>query len=194
MLLALLLILVGCDSANSVRKLPRPEIEYPPANLPASLHQENWASKQRDTLGQGSCVHASSTNMFRWHNMFEFGEEWRAENHGGEYDSRLMRKLDAKGIKYVYTQKADPRFLDWVSETRRAAPLWFKPSHCCLFLGWCEKDGRQYAAILDPNRPGKIELTPREQFVRLWAGYGGFAYTILNPPAPQLTWPSYEVL
>jgi hypothetical protein len=53
-------------------------------------------------------------------------------------------------------------------------------------VGWVNRDGRQYAAILDNNYPGRFELTPREQFVRLWAGYGGFALTVMDDPASSL--------
>ena len=52
----------------------------------------------------------------------------------------------------------------------------------------------QYAAILDNNYPGRFELTPREQFVRLWAGYGGFALSVLQDPASSLPYRSYEVI
>ena len=53
---------------------------------------------------------------------------------------------------------------------------------------------KPYAAILDNNYPGRFELTPREQFVRLWAGYGGFALTVMHDPASSLPYRSYEVI
>jgi hypothetical protein len=154
------------------------------------LHKENWLGK----LGQGSCVHASLTNHLRWLNMYDKGEMWRSKYEDGEYDTRLEKRLKAEGLEFVSTRQSDPRFLDWASGTRRGAILWWKPSHCCWFCGWVTVNGKQYAAVLDPNRPGKFELTPREQFIRLWAGYGGFALTVLAPPSSSLTWQSYEVL
>ena len=187
----MLLVLAGCDSGVvNVRALPTPEPEQPPANLPVQLHQRNWTG----SLGQGSCVHASLVNHLRWLNRFELGERWRTTYADGEWDSRLRDRLDAAGIDYSYTLKADPRFLDWASATRRGAILWWKPAHCCTFVGWIERDGKQYAAILDNNYPGRFELTPREQFIRLWAGYGGFALTVLNDPSSSLPYQSYEVL
>jgi len=187
----MLLVLAGCDSGIvKVRALPSPKPEQPPANLPVQLHQRNWTG----SLGQGSCVHASLVNHLRWLNKFELGERWRATYADGEWDSRLRDRLDAAGIDYSYTLKADPRFLDWASATRRGAILWWKPAHCCTFVGWIERDGKQYAAILDNNYPGRFELTPREQFIRLWAGYGGFALTVLNDPSSSLPYQSYEVL
>lgn len=185
------LLFVGCDLAPvRVRALPPPAIEQPPANLPAELHQRNWTGPLR----QGSCVHASLTNHLRWLNQYELGEKWRATHSDGEYDSRLRDRLDAANIDYSYTLKADPRFLDWASNTRRGAILWWKPSHCCTFMGWVTRPDGQYAAILDNNYPGKFELTPREQFIRLWAGYGGFALSVMHDPTSSLPYRSYEVI
>ena len=187
----ILLVLAGCDSGNvNVRELPAPSPEQPPANLPVELHQRNWTG----SLGQGSCVHASLVNHLRWLNKIELGERWRSTYADGEWDSRLRDRLDAAGVDYSYTLKADPRFLDWASATRRGAILWWKPAHCCTFVGWIEREGKQYAAILDNNYPGRFELTPREQFIRLWAGYGGFALTVLNDPSSSLPYRSYEVI
>lgn len=189
-LLVLLACAVGCEIPPvSVRSLPAPAPESPAANLPAELHQRNWTGD----LGQGSCVHASLTSHLRWLNQYELGERWRKTYSDGEYASRLMQRLDAEEIDYSYTLKADPRFLDWATSTKRGAILWWKPAHCCTFMGWVEKDGTQHAAILDNNRPGLFELTPREQFVRLWAGYGGFALTVLDDPATAPPYKSYEV-
>ena len=128
-----LVTLVGCEEpAVRVRSLPVPAAEQPSSNLPAALHQRNWTG----SLGQGSCVHASLVNHLRWLNEFELGERWRTTYSDGEWDSRLRDRLDAAGIDYSYTIKADPRFLDWASNTRRGAILWWKPSHCCTFVGW----------------------------------------------------------
>ncbi len=133
-------------------------------------------------------------NHMRWLNQFALADAWWKTYHDGEYASRLMQRLDAANIPYVFTERADPRFLDWCTKTRRGAILWWKPSHCCTFCGWTrQSDGKTYAVILDNNRPGNWELTEREQFVRLWAGYGGFALAVMKPPASQKTWLSYEV-
>jgi len=111
-LVASLMLLAGCEPTPvQVRALPSPRTEQPAANLPASLHQRNWTGPQR----QGSCVHASLTSHLRWLNEFELGEQWRSTYSDGEYASRLMRRLDAAGIDYSYTLKADPRFLDWAT-------------------------------------------------------------------------------
>lgn len=193
LILIALLLIGGCSlpgMRSQVRALPVPEIEQPPANLPRELHQRNWTG----TLRQGSCVHASLTSHLRWLNQYEVGERWRRTYGDGEYETRLRNRLDAAGIDYAFTNKADPRFLDWASETRRGAICWWKPSHCCTFMGWVNRPDGQYAAILDNNYPGRFELTKREQFVRLWAGYGGFALSVIGEPASSIPYQSYEIV
>jgi hypothetical protein len=187
----LLVSLFGCDQMRPRRAiaLPVPAVEQPPCNLPGSLHIRNWLGP----LNQGSCCHASLKNHALWHNDFAFVANW--PHADGEYASRLRQRLDAAGYDYAFTEKADPRFLDWCSRERHGAVLWWKPSHACTFMGWVQgNDGKQYATILDNNYPGKFEYTEREQFIRLWAGYGGFALSLLQPPTISLPYRSYEVL
>ncbi len=62
-------------------------------------------------------------NHLRWLNRFELGERWRSTYADGEWDSRLRDRLDAAGIDYSYTLKADPRFLDWAVQQARSDPL-----------------------------------------------------------------------
>lgn len=197
----LLLALVGCDVVEPQRTvvpLPSPGYSLPPCNLPLELRQKNWASKDRETYGQGSCVFASLTSHSRWLNQLGLAEEVRSTFQGGEYETRLIQKLDAlkskyPDLEYAYTRKADPRFLDWCNAERRGCILWWKPYHCCAFMGWVTRAGKQYAVILDNNRTERFELTEREQFIRLWAGYGGFGLCLMYDPAPTVPYPSYEL-
>ena len=193
MFLAVLLVsFAGCDDGRPVRAraLPAPPAEAPPANLPTPLRQSNWLGANNE----GSCVHASLTSHLRWENQWALAEQWRRTYNGGEYDSRLRHRLDAAKIPYTFTREANPAFLDWCHATRRGCILWWKPSHCCTFLGWITKDSKQYAAILDNNLVQQIELTEREQFLRLWAGYGGFALAVTHEPATSIPWQSYEII
>ena len=182
--------LIGCvTQPTRIRPVATPQVEEPAANLPAVLHQRNW----KGSRNQGSCVHASLVNHLRWLNLHELAQRWKGRYSDGEWESRLRKRLDASGIAYLYTVKADPRFLDWADATRRGAILWWKPDHCCTFAGWVHRNGRQYAAILDSNYPGSFEITPREQFARLWAGYGGFALTVLEDPATSIPDQSIQI-
>lgn len=188
LLVSLMFAAVGCDAPlPRVRALPVPPPEQPICNLPAALHIRNWLGP----LGQGSCVHASLKNHASWHNDFAFVASWPWSD--GEYASRLRERLDAAGKDYAYTERYDPRFLDWCDANRHGAILWWKPSHCCTFMGWVNRDGKQYAAILDNNYPGHFELTEREQFIRLWSGYGGFALSFTESPTISQPYKSYEL-
>lgn len=198
----LALALTGCQPTQRVRLLPSPQAETPVCNLPKPMHQRN----KLGPLGQGSCVHASLVNHLRWLNESALAERWWATYGDGEYASRLMQRLDAAGINYVFTEKSDPRFLDFCTTQRTGAILWWKPSHCCTFEGFAsgreimQSDPKargldpnaQYACILDNNYPGTFEYTERSRFVRLWAGYGGFALCVLDDPAISLPYLSYE--
>jgi hypothetical protein len=187
--LLLFVVLVGCEPAKRVYPLPEPPPEYPVCNLPLELRQQNWSGR----LGQGSCVYASLINHVRWLNLPDFASKIRATRGDGEYASRLMGWLDSEGVPYKFTEKADPRFLDWCTYERTGCILWWKPSHCCTFEGWVrDQNGNQYATILDNNYINKYEYIPREQFVRLWAGYGGFALAVVDDPAISIPFRSYE--
>jgi hypothetical protein len=197
---------LGCNPVDLRRPyaLPAPAPESPVCNLPTQFHQRN----KLGPLGQGSCVHASLVNHLRWLGEFDMAGRWWQTYGDGEYASRLMSRLDAAGLsgKYYYTEKADPRFLDWCTTNRTGAILWWKPSHCCTFQGFSmgrdimayDRSARvqpdvQYACILDNNYPGRIEYTERTQFIRLWGGYGGFGLALMNDPTPSIPYLSYEL-
>lgn len=189
--LALLICLLGCDEVINVRPLPAPDPVVPTCHLPVELRQRNWLGSRQE----GSCVYASLINHVRWLNLPKLADSIRAKYGNGEYETRLKANLDSMGVKYASVSNADPRFLDWCDLERRGAILWWKPYHCCTFCGWVTRnDGKQYAVILDNNRPEDFELTEREQFVRLWAGYGGFALSVIADPANNVPYPSYEVV
>lgn len=200
LIILLLLVTCGCTPVTRVYPLPAPPAETPVCNLPVQLRQQNWTGR----LNQGSCVYASLVNHTRWLNLPTLADQIRQTRGDGEYAQRLMQYLDTvqwrdadgrsrNGVEYRFTEKADPRFLDWCSSERLGCILWWKPSHCCTFVGWVrDQNGNQFAAILDNNYIQRIEYTPREQFIRLWAGYGGFALAVLDDPAIPVPYRSYE--
>lgn len=186
------LLALGCTPEAQYRALPRTtEVDTPIVNLPVDIRQQNW----RGPGGDGSCVHASLSSMLHWQNQFELAKWWRSQYSGGEWSDQLRRRLDAARIPYAYTEKANIKLLDDAHAARRGAILWWKPSHCCTFVGWAKgSDGKIYAAILDNNRTQAFEYVERNQFHSAWAQYGGFALTTLyDPPAPRI-WKSYEIV
>lgn len=178
----------GCTNPPSLSVVPPRGInEVPGANLPASMRPTNWT----DSFGSGSCVNASTVYMLRWRGREAMADWWRANHAGGETGSSIRAAHDAAGLRYVYTDRADPSFLDWCSQTRRGCIIWFYDSHCVTFCGWSNKDGRQVAMINDNNRPSRYIEIERNEFIRRWAGYGGFGLSLLDPPVPA---PLYNAL
>ena len=179
-----LLLAVGCAPAPSYVALPAPRAETPAINPPLPLRQKNWLSQAHE----GSCVHASLSSMLHWQNKIELAKWWRSQYSGGEWTDQLRRRLDAAKIPYAYTERANLQLLDDAHNARRGALLWWKPSHCCTFVGWAKgTDGKVYACILDNNQTDRYEFVERSQFHKAWAGYGGFALTTLyDPPSPPV--------
>lgn len=193
-LLAMLcsLTAIGCveDGPQNYRALPAPAPESPVVNPPLNVRQSNWLGGA--TGREGSCAHASLVSMLNWQNEFDLARKWKQTYSGGEYASRMRERLDREGVKYAYTEQANLALLDFAHSTRRGALLWWKPAHCCTFVGWVEANGKTYAVILDNNSVAKYEYTERNQFHRLWASYGGFALTVLGDPPSPPPYRSYE--
>lgn len=192
LLIALLLIaVVGCQEVTFEAATPLPR-EVPIANIPKSMRTKNWTSQTRAKFGQGSCVHASTYHVMKWQGEEEMAEKWKKKYSGGETSVSITRYLKAEGIPYVstlneqtYECSGDPAFLQWVSDTRRAAVIWWKPSHACNFVGFVEINGIMHAAVLDNNYPNQIEYYEARKFIKDWREkYGGFAFTITSPNSP----------
>lgn len=194
-LLLLSILFAGCE-LNDVVLVEPPAAEVPIVNIPEPLRQRNWASKSPQKYGQGSCVHASSISLFRWLGEEQLADAWRSKYSGGETSVSITRYWRDNGIPYIstlnektYECSGDPGFLRWVSENRLGCILWWKTSHCCTFVGFCHKDGQDYAAVLDNNYPEKYEYHPAEEFIRRWRGFGGFACAAILSPTPNLPYP-----
>ena len=158
--------------------------------LPPAVRTRNW--------GGGSCVHASTVNLLKQMGQQELAEWWRKNYSGGEYDSRLVARLEAAGLKYAWI--SDPRgkdsdgdgltdgeeFFHWCQRTSRGAGIFFKPSHAINFAGMNDT----HVLVLDnnavdyPERVGHYEQYSHADFFRRWRGYGGFAWTLIYDPLP----------
>ncbi len=190
---------VGCEMHHVVLVDPPPP-EEPGANVPVKMRQKNWASTQRGTIGQGSCGNASTINVLMWQGEEQLAAYWRTRHMGGVTSVSLTSTWTKEGIPYCTTFNAktyectgDPAFLEWVSDTKRAAVIWFKTSHAVSFHGFVTRKGREYAAILDNNFPNEFEYLPKDGFIRKWREeFGGFAITPVSPkmqPASPLPYP-----
>lgn len=160
-------------------------------DLPPALRTKNW--------GGGSCVHASNVNLLKKMDLGELAEWWRKTYSGGEYDTRLVSRLEAAGLRYAYINDArgndadgdgvtnGEEFLNYCIRTGRGAGIFYKPQHSINCSGMDE----HYVYLLDnndtghPERVGYYERVPRADFFRRWRGYGGFAWTLIHQPIPN---------
>ncbi|GAB5404316.1 MAG: hypothetical protein Aurels2KO_25470 [Aureliella sp.] len=181
--------LLGCTpDVPRVVSVQPPAAEIPTVNLPESLRQKNWVSR---TNGQGSCVHASSVAHFNWQGRYKIAEGWKRRYSGGETAYSILNKWIDNRIPFTYTDSGDPAFLQWATDTRRGAIIWYYPSHCVTFCGFAVVDGRDYAYILDNNRINRFIAVDKSEFIRNWRGFGGFAATAVFTAAGPLPWPAY---
>ena len=141
-------------------------------DLPLSARQRNW--------GGGSCVHASIVMCLRWQGLDELADWWRRTYSGGEHASGLSNKLERAGVRFAYTTRGDVSFLEWACRTRRGCGIAYLPNHfiCLVHLD------QEKALLLDNNRIDRYLTVPRDEFLRRWQGYGGWACTPVYSPAP----------
>jgi hypothetical protein len=159
-------------------------------DLPYEFRTRNW--------GGGSCVHASNVTLLRYMGLFELADWWRRTYSGGEYDDRLVQRLEKSGVRYAFAHGGQDnnrdgrddgeQFIEWCVRTRRGCGIFYKPVHSINLIGL----DAQFAYLLDnnatdyPERVGHPERVERKAFFRNWHGFGGFAWTIVvNPPPPQ---------
>lgn len=180
-----LCLLAGCSSPKLVELPPQPE--SPVTNIPRPLRQTNWLRYM-----EGSCAHASCVSGFNWFNEYEIAQYWRKKYGGGEWDSSLIAKFKAERIPFVVETNGDPWILEYATESRRGATIWFFSAHAIWFCGF-EDDPRfgQVAVVLDNNRVGNFIRIPKAQFIQRWKGYGGFALCPLLDPSPPVPTPQY---
>ncbi|HUY88905.1 MAG TPA: hypothetical protein VMV10_09240 [Pirellulales bacterium] len=150
--------------------------ETPVVNLPLHARCRNYAG--------GSCVIASTVSLFRWQGRDDLADLFRRAYSGGQSASSLHAKLEARGVRYAYTTSGDAAFLDWACRTRRGAGVTFFANH---FICLVHLDAER-AILLDNNRIGQYLALPRDEFLRRWRGYGGWATTPVYSPAAPLAW------
>lgn len=162
-------------------------------DLPPEMRTKNYAG--------GSCVHASTINLLKWMQLDELAEWWRRSYSGGETDTRLVARMEAAGLRYAWIHGGGDlngngvddgeEFLMWCVRTRRGCGIFYKPNHAINLVGLDDR----YAYLLDnnatdyPEQTGRYERVPRGEFLRRWAGYGAFAWTLVydpTPPAPYV--------
>ena len=172
----------SCDAAaNQINRAKPTKSAYrlsetPVVNLPHHARCRNYAG--------GSCVIASTVSLFRWQGRDDLADLFRQSYSGGQSASSLHAKLESRGVRYAFTTSGDAAFLEWACRTRRGAGVTFFANHfvCLVHLD------AQHAILLDNNRIGQYITLPRDEFLRRWRGYGGWATTPVYSPAAPPAW------
>lgn len=187
--LALLLVLsvcAGCEFVDDSAPLAVEEsrygvpqgvlwtAEHPMMNLPEFARCRNYSG--------GSCVLASTVSLLRWQGRDDLADIIRSRYSGGQSSGSLHAKLEAHQIRYASTTNGDVRFLEWAIRTRRGSGITYFSNH---YINLVDLDG-QYATLMDNNSPLRFIRVPREEFIRAWRGFGGWATTVVYSPAPPL--------
>jgi hypothetical protein len=154
--------------------------EVPVVNLPQHARCRNYAG--------GSCVIASTVSLFRWQGRDDLAELFRRAYGGGQSASSLHAKLEAHRVRYAYTTSGDAAFLEWACRTRRGAGVTFFANH---FICLVHLDAER-AVLLDNNRTSEYVTLPRDDFLRRWRGYGGWATTPVYSPTAPLAYVALE--
>jgi hypothetical protein len=133
----------------------------------------------------GSCGHCSTAMHLKWLGLLNEGSDWWATYRGGEYFSRHLSRLRAKGIKFVATSDGDPRILEYSTWSRRGAVVYWPSGHIVCYMG--QTDGK--ARILDNNKIQRYDYYPHDDWVRRWQRTSGCAFVIISgeapPPVPE---------
>jgi hypothetical protein len=194
---ALLLVcsVIGCDSQVTIdlggvtRDLPVPvspyheypeyEQEFPVVNLEMVFREENWLGPQ----GEGSCVHATMTMLFRWQGREDLAKKWRETYSDGEWYDALAAKFDKRGVRYAYTWKRNElSFLEWACSTRRGCGVTVKGGRHMVMLVHLDK---KWAGLLDNNDIENVKWVPRDTFLSEWYNSNSWAVTpVYTPPPP----------
>ncbi len=198
LLAILLLSLVGCEGVTidmgdwnipsviqpvkPFHQYPAYQMEYPTVNLEGAFRERNWFGQQ----GEGSCVHASMTMLFRWQGRPDLADLWRRTYADGEWTggTGLAAKFDKEGVQYAYTTgEKDLSFLEWSIATRRGCGVTVRGgAHMVLLVAL----DSERAGILDNNSPEEIKWIDRETFLQEWYSSQSWAVTPVYSPPPPL--------
>ena len=146
----------------------------PIVDLPLAARCRNYAG--------GSCVCASTISLLRWQGRDDLAAALRTSCIGGQSAGSLHAHLDRLGVRYATTTSGDLAFLQWAIRTRRGCGITYYPMHYVNLVDLT----RDHATLLDNNRVAQYITIPRDEFLRRWRGYGGWATTVVYAPAAPL--------
>lgn len=158
-------------SRNPKSKIENRKSEHPVMNLPEDARCKNYNG--------GSCVCASTISLLRWQGRDDLAAALRSACSGGQSSASLHAKLERLGVRYASTTSGDVAFLEWAVRTRRGCGITYYPMH---FVNLVDLTA-EHATLLDNNRVGQYINIPRDEFLRRWRGFGGWATAVVYSPA-----------
>ena len=171
----------------------------PPINIPPEMRHENY--------GDGSCLWAAIEDCLAWQGLGDEAAWWRAHCSGGAVIGPSTKHQFAvevavnRGLRFAYTDRGEESFLQWCSDSRRAAaiqwigrgtvtagrgrrqtqiPVDMPGTHAVTFCGFA---GDQ-AFFIDNNDPARVYSRARADFLRIWRASGGAAFTVVYQVRP----------
>lgn len=189
-----LVIAIGCvgcgPRAPRLQWVPNPaEVKTPVANIAEGVRVENWVGTSKYGRG-GSCVHASSINVFESVGRQDLTQIWRDRRYEGpETGNGILAKYKAEGIPHLWTETADVKLLEQATASHRPGVIFYFPGHCVTFVEFAMYEGRPVAVLFDNNFIDRYFLIDRQTFERSWQYYDGFAAVPWLEPLTPRTFP-----
>jgi hypothetical protein len=188
------LLCVGCaEPQPRLQWLPDQVHPVPMASMPREMRIRNWEGRGLGGHYGGSCVHASSINVFRASGRPDLEQVWydnRSRGYEGpETGNGIIAKCKEQGIPHIYTESGDVKLLEAATATHRMGIIFYYPSHCINFVEFSNIDGREVAVLLDNNFPDDFIVIDRDIFERSWDYYDGFALFPWIEPVTPRTYP-----
>jgi hypothetical protein len=176
-------ILAGCDDEQKLS---------PATSFTCAQQHGNYVSP----AGAGSCLFCAVEDVLAYNGLQAEAAYWRAHFSGPalldpQQRSRPIAAInelaDRRGLPYEFTVAGDAAFLDRCSDNGRPAAIYWRINqprdHAVTFLGFADRR----AFWIDNNTPG-VNSLPRGEFLHIWRGCGGGAWTVVTASPAWWTW------
>ena len=167
-----------------------------PIDIPPAMRHANY--------GGGSCLWAAAEDCLAWQGLDAEAAWWLAHCRGGavippsDTYASAVELAEKRLLLYAYTDAGSESFLQWSSDSRRAAAVqWvgretvvygrgrrrshvevtIPGAHAVTFCGFAGDS----AFFIDNNDPSILQRLPRAEFLLAWRASGGAALTFVYP-------------
>ena len=159
----------NCRRCPEYQELIQESLPY--IDIPMEFRVNNYAG--------GSCVFASMATLLHHQGEHEMANWLTASYRGGEYSSRLHRRLDAANLRYAFIMDGDLAWLEKCCRLRLGAIVNWPSNHMVTCVGVDDKN----VYLIDNNSTSRITVRSRAEFQRAWTGWA--TTLVYCPPAPE---------